>query len=186
MTSPDEFEADLRALLEDLRRRAAAGDSARKVAAGNVTGPGFETIFGMVQCSPDLSSQDCTSCLVSVISEIPICCDKKTGGRVLSPSCNLHFETYPFFNETRLRELEFVPPPQPPPPPPPPSPPPPPFPVVEPPTQSSPGNQDYSTHRLILLYSFGLRKTWSFSFGMHFMCRNVDLKIKFRSHLILI
>ncbi|KAG6392298.1 hypothetical protein SASPL_146513 [Salvia splendens] len=49
VTSPEQFKADLRALLDDMRRRAAAGWSTRKVAAGNATGPDFQTIFGLVQ-----------------------------------------------------------------------------------------------------------------------------------------
>lgn len=48
LTSPDRFEVDLRELLDDLKRRAAAGGSLRKVAGGNVTGPDFQTIFGLV------------------------------------------------------------------------------------------------------------------------------------------
>ncbi|KAL1537389.1 hypothetical protein AAHA92_29908 [Salvia divinorum] len=109
-TSPEQFRADLRTLLDDLRRRAAP----RKVAAGNATGPDFQMIFGLVQCTPDLSPGD--------------------WGRVLRPSCNLRFETAPFFNETRLQELEFVPPPPP---------------VIEPPPP--PGKKNGSTARTIVL-----------------------------------
>ncbi|KAL1537394.1 non-specific serine/threonine protein kinase [Salvia divinorum] len=111
VTSPEKFKEALRALLDDLRGRAAAGSSTRKVAAGNVNGPDYQTIFGLVQCTPDLSSGDCTSCLIGAISEIPDCCDGNIGGLLVFPSCNLHFETSSFYNETRLQELEFVPPP---------------------------------------------------------------------------
>ncbi|KAG6428056.1 hypothetical protein SASPL_112305 [Salvia splendens] len=110
VTSPKEFREDLRGLLGDLRRRAAAGSSRVKVAAGNVSGPDYQMIYGLVQCSPDLSSEDCTSCLIGAISYIPQCCEGSIGGSVLVPSCNLRFETTLFFNQTRLHELEFVPP----------------------------------------------------------------------------
>ncbi|KAL1537393.1 putative receptor-like protein kinase [Salvia divinorum] len=137
VTSPAQFKEDLMTLLDDLRKRAAGGSFPRKVAAGNATGPDFQTIFGIVQCTPDLSSGDCTSCLVGAISEIPQCCDGKRGGRVLRPSCNLRFETTPFFNETRLQELEFVPP-QPP--------------VIQPPPQSPPpGKKSGSTTQTIVI-----------------------------------
>ncbi|XP_042027589.1 putative receptor-like protein kinase At4g00960 [Salvia splendens] len=136
VTSPAQFKEDLRTLLDDLRRRAAGGSSTRKVAAGNVTGPDFQTIFGLVQCTPDLSSGDCTSCLIGAISEIPQCCDGKQGGRVLRPSCNLRFEIAPFFNETRLQELEFVPP----------SPP-----LIEPPPQSPPSGKKNGSTTIVII-----------------------------------
>ncbi|KAL0353219.1 UNVERIFIED_CONTAM: Cysteine-rich receptor-like protein kinase [Sesamum angustifolium] len=104
-TSPDQFKQDLRTLLDNLRGQAAYGGSLRKVAAGNTTGPDFQTIFGLVQCTPDLSADDCSSCLIDAALEIPNCCDGKRGGRVLKPSCTLRFENYPFYNGTRLQEL---------------------------------------------------------------------------------
>ncbi|KAG6392302.1 hypothetical protein SASPL_146517 [Salvia splendens] len=152
VTNPDRFRSDLRTLLDDLRRRAAGGSSTRKVAAGNATGPDFQMIFGLVQCSPDLSSQDCTSCLVGAISGIPQCCDGKRGGRVLWPSCNLRFETVPFFNETRLQELEFVPP----------SPP-----LIEPPPQSPPSAVDDISTAESLQYSFSTIKAATNDFSDH-------------------
>ncbi|KAL1537378.1 non-specific serine/threonine protein kinase [Salvia divinorum] len=143
VTSPEQFKEDLRKLLEDLRRRAAAGSSTRKVAAGNATGPDYQTIFGLVQCTPDLSSGDCNNCLIEAISDIPYCCDGNTGGVLVFPSCNFHFETTAFYNETRLQELEFVPPPPPPPPIPP---------VVEPPPQPSPpGKKNGSMTQTIVI-----------------------------------
>ncbi|XP_047955381.1 cysteine-rich receptor-like protein kinase 44 [Salvia hispanica] len=113
VTSPEQFKEVLRALLDDLRTRAAAGSSTRKVARGNVTGPDFQRIFGLVQCSPDLSSGNCTSCLIAAISAIPRCCGEKIGGRVFLPSCHLRFEMNLFYNQTRVKELEFVPAPSP-------------------------------------------------------------------------
>ncbi|KAK6149804.1 hypothetical protein DH2020_017329 [Rehmannia glutinosa] len=115
-TSYEQFKADLRTLLDDLRGRAASGGPLRKVAAGNVTAPDFQSIYALVQCSPDLSSEDCSRCLNDAAQDIPRCCDGKRGGRVLWPSCNLRFETSPFYNETRLQELASPPAPAPEPP----------------------------------------------------------------------
>ncbi|KAK4385260.1 Cysteine-rich receptor-like protein kinase [Sesamum angolense] len=111
-TSVDQFKEDLRTLLDDLREQAVYGGSLRKVAAGNITGPDFQRIFALVQCTPDLSPEDCRSCLIGAAADIPKCCDRKRGGRVLRPSCTLRFEIYPFYNKTRLEEL--VPRPEPP------------------------------------------------------------------------
>nr|GMC88015.1 putative receptor-like protein kinase At4g00960 [Ipomoea batatas] len=84
-SSTDQFNRELQILLEGLRDRAANGFPSRKFAAGNTSGPAFQTIFAAVQCSPDLSFQDCSDCLVSAIAELPECgaCTLKKGGRVI-------------------------------------------------------------------------------------------------------
>ncbi|KAF7849597.1 hypothetical protein BT93_L0489 [Corymbia citriodora subsp. variegata] len=94
----DQFNQDLRNLTDNLRDRAANGNSTRKFAVGNATAPNFQTLFGLVQCTPDLSQQDCNGCLVQAISRIPECCNQKQGGRVIFPSCNIRFEVSPFFD----------------------------------------------------------------------------------------
>nr|GLL24076.1 putative receptor-like protein kinase At4g00960 [Ipomoea trifida] len=104
-SSTDQFNRELQNLLEGLRDRAANGFPSRKFAAGNRSGPAFQTIFAAVQCSPDLSFQDCSDCLVSAIAELPECngtCTLKKGGRLVRPSCNFRFETERFFNYTLI------------------------------------------------------------------------------------
>ena len=94
----DQFNDDLRSLLESLRSQAVAGGSLRKfAAAGNTTAPNFQTLYAVVQCTPDLSEEDCNSCLVGAFQNIPQCCDGKQGGRVVTPSCNIRFELFPFY-----------------------------------------------------------------------------------------
>ncbi|XP_054792812.1 cysteine-rich receptor-like protein kinase 10 [Prosopis cineraria] len=84
-------------LLGRLRIKAAAGDSLGKYAAANESAGNFQTAFGAVQCTLDLSEQECSDCLTAAISEIPKCCSTKTGGRVIKPSCNIRYENYRFF-----------------------------------------------------------------------------------------
>ena len=96
----DQFNQDLRTLLDSLRNRAAAGDSLRKFAVGNATAPNFQTLYALMQCTPDLSQQDCNDCLVGSMGDIPQCCNGKQGGRVVGPSCNLRFELYLFYDST--------------------------------------------------------------------------------------
>ncbi|EEF46663.1 DUF26 domain-containing protein 2 precursor, putative [Ricinus communis] len=55
-------------------------------------------LYGLVQCTRDLSSGDCRKCLDGIITELPSCCDGKEGGRVVSGSCNFRYEIYPFVN----------------------------------------------------------------------------------------
>lgn len=56
-------------LLNDLRSKAAAGDSRLKFATGTrmITSTSTERVYGLVQCSPDLSKRDCDKCLTYVI-----------------------------------------------------------------------------------------------------------------------
>ncbi|KAK1368439.1 cysteine-rich receptor-like protein kinase 10 [Heracleum sosnowskyi] len=59
---------------------------------------GVQTLYGLAQCTPDLSGNDCGHCLREAIGYLPQCCDKKQGGRVLLYSCNFRYELYSFFN----------------------------------------------------------------------------------------
>ncbi|KAK7391004.1 hypothetical protein VNO78_19279 [Psophocarpus tetragonolobus] len=98
-TDMEQFNDVLGSLMHNLTERAASGDSRRKYAAGNASAPNFESIYGLVQCTPDLSRQDCSNCLVGAVSEIPSCCNGKRGGRVVTPSCNIRYESYRFYYE---------------------------------------------------------------------------------------
>lgn len=57
-----------------------------------------QTLYGLAQCTPDLSGNDCGHCLKEAISYLPQCCSTKRGGRVLLYSCNFRYEVYSFFN----------------------------------------------------------------------------------------
>ncbi|CAN1855133.1 Cysteine-rich receptor-like protein kinase 29 [Linum perenne] len=121
-SDPTQFNDALEGLLT--RIRTAASSSGEKFATGTRM-QGFRTIYGLMQCSPDLSRQLCSDCLEGAVGQIPTCCGGKIGGRVVNPSCNLRFEISRFYAEAA------VPPPAPsisPPPPPVSSTPPPPSP----------------------------------------------------------
>ncbi|KAK7280212.1 hypothetical protein RJT34_25274 [Clitoria ternatea] len=102
VTNVEQFNEVLRKLLDSLISSASSGNSQRKFAAANATGPGFQTIYGLVQCTPDLSELDCNSCLVGAMPQIPICCDSKKGGRVIRPSCNFRYEVYRFYDPNNV------------------------------------------------------------------------------------
>ena len=100
----DQFNQVLGNLLDSLIGQATTlGDSQRKFAAANVSVSVFQTIYGLVQCTPDLSEQACSECLTGAISEIPQCCDGKRGGRILRPSCNFRYEIYRFYDLTDVK-----------------------------------------------------------------------------------
>lgn len=54
-------------------------------------------IYGLVQCTPDISPVDCNTCLHVSVVDILSLFDGKQGGRVLRPSCNVRYEIYPFY-----------------------------------------------------------------------------------------
>ncbi|RDX87683.1 Cysteine-rich receptor-like protein kinase 25, partial [Mucuna pruriens] len=101
-TDVDQFNQVLRNLLDSLVSKASLGDSRLKFAAANESGPAFQNIYGLVQCTPDLSELECSACLVGAISEIPLCSDSKKGGRILRPSCNFRYELYPFYDANNV------------------------------------------------------------------------------------
>lgn len=106
----DRFKEERATLLGDLTAQAANGSSALKVGAGSRTTSAsqFPTINGLVQCTPDLSSAECSRCLGEIGSYLQNYVSQ--GFRVLSPNCNIRYELYGFYNETRLRELRVLPP----------------------------------------------------------------------------
>ncbi|KAH9754789.1 cysteine-rich receptor-like protein kinase 10 [Citrus sinensis] len=59
-----------------------------------------QTLYSLVQCTPDLSRDDCSRCLRLAISPLDGCCSIKIGGRVMYPSCNFRYELYQFYNDT--------------------------------------------------------------------------------------
>ncbi|KAI3863329.1 hypothetical protein MKX03_020144, partial [Papaver bracteatum] len=93
ISNPDQFNPIVRNLMNELEKQRS---SSSNFASGDKNITNRTTVYGLVQCSPDIPSSDCSRCLVGAISELPNCCDGKQGGRVLRPSCNVRYELYPF------------------------------------------------------------------------------------------
>ncbi|KAK7826197.1 cysteine-rich receptor-like protein kinase 25 [Quercus suber] len=66
----------------------------------------FQTLYNLVQCTADLSRNDCSTCLQAAINLLSWCCSGKQGGRVIFPSCNVRYELYPFY---RMENATFMP-----------------------------------------------------------------------------
>jgi hypothetical protein len=115
----EEFNKVLYSLLDSLRNRASSGNSTHKFAFQSVPFPNyFQTIYALLECTPDLSKTDCNNCLWQVQKIVPQCCYENVGGRFVSPSCDLRFELYPFYHasaEPPPPPLSLVPPASPPP-----------------------------------------------------------------------
>ncbi|KAJ6706895.1 CYSTEINE-RICH REPEAT SECRETORY PROTEIN, partial [Salix viminalis] len=76
----------------------------KKFAATKANYTTQDMLYVLVQCTPDLSSNDCHQCLLAAYSGLEICCNKKRGGRILFPSCIVNFEMYINYNETYVEE----------------------------------------------------------------------------------
>ncbi|GKA38133.1 putative receptor-like protein kinase [Tanacetum coccineum] len=101
-TNVDWFNGALRPLMDTLRAQASNGGPLKKFATGNTTGPDFTTIYALVQCTPDLSKQECNHCLEDLISQIPNLFNGKVGGRIFVHMCNFRFDIKSFFNESDI------------------------------------------------------------------------------------
>lgn len=86
-------------LLGRLRPEAAGGGQLRKYASGSITVPGLPTIYGIMQCTPDLSATECDECLAGATVEIRRH-DRSLGARVYKTSCGIRYQIYTFFGST--------------------------------------------------------------------------------------
>ncbi|KAK4751004.1 hypothetical protein SAY87_004486 [Trapa incisa] len=93
----ENFIPTLEELLRNLTVSAAASGPLRKFATGNRS-IDFGNVYGLVQCTPDLSEDKCSLCLNDVIAKIADCCLRRIGVRILAPSCFFRYETYRFFD----------------------------------------------------------------------------------------
>ncbi|KAJ4904458.1 Reverse transcriptase zinc-binding domain protein [Raphanus sativus] len=88
---------------------AEAANSSRKFGTRQDNFTAFQRVYGLVQCTPDLTTQDCSRCLETSISQLPT---ENTGARILLPSCNSRYEPYLFYNESATSTLPSPSPPQ--------------------------------------------------------------------------
>ncbi|KAK4727417.1 hypothetical protein R3W88_032334 [Solanum pinnatisectum] len=94
--NPKYFNAKTKELLGNLAEN--AYKTSNLYATGEMEIEENKKLYGLVQCTRDLSNEDCKKCLDGIINELPSCCDGKEGGRVISGSCNFIYEIYPFIN----------------------------------------------------------------------------------------
>ncbi|KAG7621484.1 Gnk2-homologous domain [Arabidopsis suecica] len=76
-----------------------AADNPRKFSTIKTELTALQTFYGLVQCTPDLSRQNCMNCLTSSINRMPF---SRIGARQFWPSCNSRYELYDFYNETAI------------------------------------------------------------------------------------
>ncbi|KAH9779113.1 cysteine-rich receptor-like protein kinase 10 [Citrus sinensis] len=109
VTEPDKFNVFLGNLMNQVITQAVNNPKRFEIRKTNYSA--FQTVYSLVQCTPDLSSRDCEVCLRGALGQLPRCCSGRQGGRVLYPSCNLRYESYPFYNESAIAVPPSPPPP---------------------------------------------------------------------------
>lgn len=99
VTDWDQYSYDVNKLLSRLKEKAATTDSSlnRKFASGNATGASSETVYAVVQCSPELTVAECSDCLDGAFSEIPTYCNNRSGCEMFKLSCNFRYENSSFY-----------------------------------------------------------------------------------------
>ncbi|XWS12788.1 hypothetical protein CRYUN_Cryun37aG0120400 [Craigia yunnanensis] len=128
-----QFDPVWESLMDSVVRNASMGSSSLKYATGEANFTAFQTIYALMQCTPDLSQKDCDSCLRASVSSYENCCHGKQGGYVQKSNCWFRWDLYSFYVSNASTTAPSLSPPPPPPesgsPPPPESESPPPHPV---------------------------------------------------------
>lgn len=97
VSQPEVFSGLLNRTMEGLIVQAALPSNTLRFATGKANYTAFEGLYGMVQCTPDITGLECWDCLTTALGMIPTCC----GGvsvftTVALPSCQLMYDTAPF------------------------------------------------------------------------------------------
>nr|CAD1819181.1 unnamed protein product [Ananas comosus var. bracteatus] len=104
------FNQVVNTLLSHVADSAASNSNSGKLfATGELTiTNGLLTIYGLVQCAPDMSGPECRQCLQGLINEMLRRFDGRRGGRILGVWCNLRYEVYPFYDGNSTIRLSSV------------------------------------------------------------------------------
>ncbi|XP_010492463.1 PREDICTED: cysteine-rich receptor-like protein kinase 14 isoform X2 [Camelina sativa] len=70
----------------------------------------FQIIYALMQCTPDLSLEDCHICLRKSVGDYESCCNGRQGGIVYRASCVFRWELFPF--SEAFSRISLAPPPQ--------------------------------------------------------------------------
>lgn len=101
--NPKKFGGQWTYLMHKLSNEAAFNNSMGMFATGEIYASEKVTIYGLVQCTRDISRNECKNCLEPALGDLDGCCSANEGGTILSGSCIVRFELFRFFNGSSLR-----------------------------------------------------------------------------------
>ncbi|KAJ4982078.1 hypothetical protein NE237_032915 [Protea cynaroides] len=96
ITDPLKYSQAVRKLLGELSEQAAS-NSTMLYAVGDDNYSNSCKLYGLVQCTRDMSKNDCGRCLQISITDILSCCYFSRGARLMGKSCYLRYELYAFY-----------------------------------------------------------------------------------------
>ncbi|KAK7271536.1 hypothetical protein RJT34_27511 [Clitoria ternatea] len=94
-TSAGEFDSDARVLMNGLIEIGSKTPLMFGTHMFNINGT--QRRYGWVQCSRDITTEECRTCLSNMLEGVESCCEEKKVWRIFSPSCIVMYETQPFF-----------------------------------------------------------------------------------------
>ncbi|XP_062159475.1 cysteine-rich receptor-like protein kinase 44 isoform X2 [Alnus glutinosa] len=102
------FNSTLAGLMDGLVAK--ANSSSDLFATGDVNYTSLSRIYGLAQCTPDISPVECNNCLHVSVTAMLSLFHGKQGGRVFRPSCNIRYEIYPFYQPRAATPADQSPP----------------------------------------------------------------------------
>uniref|UniRef100_A0A803LKU8 Uncharacterized protein n=1 Tax=Chenopodium quinoa TaxID=63459 RepID=A0A803LKU8_CHEQI len=101
VTNTRGFSDALSLLMQSLKNRAGSGNSEMKYAADKANTSGGQSLYGLVQCTPDLSKRSCMQCSQKLIDYFPSCCIQSnytaSGVMLVLPNCFVRYDINSFY-----------------------------------------------------------------------------------------
>lgn len=107
VSNPARFIKVLTYLMNNLSIEASSDPSKGMFAVGEIKFPKRKTIYGLVQCTRDINSDDCNDCLTGALGDLKACCGAREAGIIVNGNCNLRFQLYPFYNASTRISLTY-------------------------------------------------------------------------------
>lgn len=102
VSDPTSFQQVLNYLMNNISNEAAFSPSKNMFATAEIEFSVKKRIYGLAECTKDISETECRSCLSSAITELNQCCSYREGGIIVSRNCNVRFDQFEFFNASSL------------------------------------------------------------------------------------
>ncbi|KAG6537502.1 hypothetical protein ZIOFF_002596 [Zingiber officinale] len=93
VSDPKVFDGKVALLLERLKNKAYISPlmfAKQELEIGDQS----RNLYGLAQCTKDISGGDCKKCLEAAINKLRRCCRGQRGARVVGGSCNMRYELY--------------------------------------------------------------------------------------------